>query len=171
MKVRGLRSGDSTLSRAELAEQREARAVVLKQRGGIDHPLMVDALGRFCLKHHGRDLELAGSRYAAGLSYGELIENARIALGLKPKILNYMGEDHIRYPLNYQQQMALRELTEKQLRGAESALRAVDNATVRIVRELAYEGNEISIYDEGRAMNGLYRLAVHFGLEKMPFVP
>ena len=50
-------------------------------------------------------------------------------------------------------------------------MREVDNGTVRTVRELAYEGNEISAYAEGRAVSGLYRLALYFRLEKAPFQP
>jgi hypothetical protein len=49
-------------------------------------------------------------------------------------------------------------------------LREIHSVTVKAVRELAYEGNEISPYWEGRAVSGLYKLAVYFRLERAPFV-
>jgi hypothetical protein len=81
-----------------------------------------------------------------------------------------MGETHVVRALTFEQSMALRAFTEKNLRQAENALREVDAITVKAVRELAYEGNEISPYWEGRAISGLYHLALFFRLEKEPFV-
>ncbi len=93
---------------------------------------------------------LARTRYAAGIAYAELVEDERIARGLKPKFINAMGETHVRNALTYQQQMAWREMTEMKLKKAEDVLREVDNLTVKVIRTLAYEGNEISPYCVGR---------------------
>jgi hypothetical protein len=49
----------------------------------------------------GRDLELVGSRYAAGVSYAETVENWRIAYGLKPKLMNYICEAHEVHVLDF----------------------------------------------------------------------
>lgn len=41
--------------------------------------------------------------------------------------------------------------------------------TVRVVRQLAHDDKDIPAVRAGRAINGLYKLALHFGYERRPF--
>ena len=154
----GLYSGDSALTDAERAEQAAAKATVLGQphRHGDDSRMLADPLGRL-VKANGWH----STSYDAGLMYGEIVRQCRRAEG--HHVIGYRFDGGAAEPITDDTIAAY----QAKVRNADAELRAVMPGLPAIMVDLCYREMEPSIYAVGKIGNGLFRLAVHFGMRKI----
>lgn len=154
-------------------EQEETMSVALAQPDCAGYPyeakwpeLSRTALGRFCSRHW--EPETAHDRWRAGEAYAQLIDAERIACGFMPRG-GYYPAAETGIELTLAQMQARKQSARSALLEADGELIYVGHGTKEAMRELAWAGNEIGMRYDGRIVNGLYRLALHFGLEKRPY--
>ena len=172
--VRGLRSGETTKTDQQQAQERAVMSVVLEQRLRCGSPdpeskLNASSLGRFCLRRYRHDPALCIVRYDAGEDFAKDIDVERVALGLPARQSEKTISSRF-FGMTDEQLRAEREKAQAKRRNAEAAIRlGVDAKAVRVLTRLAWEGLDIGPYDEERAHVGLYHLALFYGYERRPF--
>lgn len=160
--VSGLRKREVN-GRVQRESVEEIRSIVLAQRAkmGIVGKDLMDQraeseFGRFCIKAKVRD-----EFYRAGLAYEDVIHRARVAKGFISSL--WSGGDNIS-PMTPEQI----ELAQQRMNEANSELLSVSPRCARACERLIIEGASPRIYDQDIIINGLMKLAMHFGLWK-PF--
>ena len=126
------------------------------------------ALGRFCIKSFPKDEGTRRGRYHAGLMYAETLDNERVAQGFAPRLFGLSADGPISN-LTFEQLKARKDLAIIKLQNANGVLRDVSHKAIRIMGQLCYEDREIGASDEAQAIGALYKLALHFVLEKPGF--
>lgn len=145
--------------RIEAAERADMLSVALSQphRRGSDDPRASEPLWQFCRVQRLRD-EL----YAAGERYGEIVRQAKAALGFRvPGLVAGEGE---RQALSEAQSAALRELARQYFDDANAILRRVMPRLPVRMEMLCYDARLPAPADEGVIIHGLVALAIEWGL-------
>jgi hypothetical protein len=155
--------------RVEAALRADAVSVALAQphRAGSDDPLSGSALGRYCLRRwpgeHRRGFR--EDRCEAGNRYAVVIDNDRVACGFSPRLFGGVnGSDK----LSEQELRDRRVECAKARADAEAQIRDIPRA-VAVMSRLCWEDRECGPYDEDVMFHALYRLAMHFGIQKRGF--
>jgi len=153
-------------------DEAATKAVALAQphRKGDGGDLSGTALGRFC-KMHWSDGRTMISRYDAGSRYAELVDSDRVAQGLAPRQCGLAPDGPLASTMTEEQFRAYVDLCRIKREDAEAVMVPVAHGrrAVNVIYALAYEDRDLAGRDHGVAVNALYRLAVHFGLEKVGF--
>lgn len=150
----------------------EAKSVALAQphRRGSDLDLDGTALGRFCRSHWAHDDRTLISRYDAGGKYAELVDKDRGVHGLSVRkcSIEIASETVL---MTDEERDAYCDLCRIKRENAEAVMIPIapGRRAVNVVYALAYDDRELSGRDHGVAINALYRLAVHFGWERVGF--
>lgn len=154
----GLYSGDSALTPQQQAEEALAKATVLGQphRRGDGSRMLSDPLGRLCKANNWHS-----TSYDAGLMYGEIVRQCRRAEGH-----HVIGYSFDRAPSVEITDETI-DLYRLKIRNADNELRAVMSNLPGIMVDLCYLELEPSPYSVAKIGNGLFRLAVHFGMRRM----
>ena len=129
-------------------------------------PLDGTELGRF-VKRHWIDNDVRRARLLAGEQYAQVIDDERLAQGLDGR--NMSSAPHAPETLTFEQAQALKEAKVIKRRNAEDVIREVDDKSVRVMERLCYDDLPIGMNDEGRAVNALWKLSVHFGYERIGY--
>lgn len=146
-------------------EQREREDTVSVARAqphrrGSDDPRAGEPLFEFCRLH-----QLRSECYAAGNRYAEIVGEAKTAQGFS--VPGWTPGDSGFEKLTFAQIEARKELALIKLKNAEAVLRAVMPRLPARMESLTFDQREPSPYDHGALRNGLWRLAVEFGLIKL----
>jgi hypothetical protein len=174
--VRGI-SGQTTLSRAQREDEAAIMSVALNQphRRGLptyqqtDADYFVSELGKFCRAYHdGGDQRTyrestAFLRYRAGAAFAMVIDNDLVARGLAPR---ERGDGEWAGVPEDDALRARREACEMKRAEAEAAAREVDQRAVAACTKLCHDGLPLPDRLHGLTRNALYRLSLHFGIEK-----
>ena len=173
--ARGL-SGTTMLTQAQRESEAEIMSVALQQphRKGIpyrptDADFWISELGKFCRLHHfGGDERsyresTAFLRYRAGVHFAATIDNDLVARGLAPRERGDAEEAGV--PTD-EALRARRDLCAEIRAEAEAEALAVDRRAVSACTKLCHEGLAISEHLHSLTKNALWRLSVHFGIEK-----
>jgi hypothetical protein len=155
--------------RVEAALRADAVSVALAQphRAGSDDPLSGSALGRYCLRRWPGDHRrgFREDRCEAGNRYAIVIDNDRVACGMAPRLYGETGKGG---ELDDAQLRARRVECAKARADAEAQIRDIPRA-VPVMSRLCWEDREYGPYDEDVVFHALYRLAMHFGIQKRGF--
>ena len=143
---------------AEIKETDEIMSVVRAQphRRGSDDARLSEPLGRFCAVQRLRE-----ECYRAGSQYGEIVRQAKAAMGFRVPGLVPNKEG---LPLTDDQIEAIKIAALQRLDNANCVLVAVMYRLPRAMEKLCYDQLEISPYDEGIITAGLLDLADFFGI-------
>jgi len=179
--ARGL-SGTTMKTRAQIEAEDQITSVArnnpdnrdlpdLKKFEQTDANYVKSELGKFCRLHHdggdGSPLAYKTStaylRYLAGMSFFRAIENDLVARGLAPA---ERGDAEWAGVPTDEELRARRDLCAKIRAEAESEAFAVDRRAVSACTKLCHEGLAISEHLHSLTKNALWRLSVHFGIEK-----
>jgi hypothetical protein len=156
-----------------------------------DTGYFVSELGRFCRLYHDFSAHnppayresTAFLRYSAGKKFAEAIDNDLVAQGLKPRErgdaetarestdeeLAALAACPMKCPECWREGLCRqdrREKCAKLLAAAKGSIVDVDRRAVSACTKLCHEGVMIPDSWHGLAKNGLYRLSLHFGIEK-----
>jgi hypothetical protein len=180
--VRGI-SGQTMLSRAQREDEAAIMAVALNQphwRGvpelgsvaQYDMNYLPSPLGKFCREHHengdGSPMSYRTStaflRYRAGMEYAMVVNDARIAEGLKGAQRGDSGDPQAPDDEKLQ---ARKELCRKRLREAKDVIVTVDRDALEFVNILCVEERPILNFSHAMiVVQALYQLSLNFGIEK-----
>lgn len=147
--------------RIEAQERAEAVAVALAQphRRGSDNPKAGEPLHEFCALYG-----LRRECYDAGIRYAEIVGEAKTAQGFS--VPGWTPGDSGYEQRTPEQIEARKELALIKLRNAEGVLRIVQCRPTAMER-LTFDQREPAQHDHDALRNGLWRLAVDFGLLKL----
>jgi len=169
-KPRGLYSGQSMLSSAELMTEDQILSVANAQphrRGVVNHPDHVwkaTALGQF-VRMHWHSGEGQREHWLVGERYAQLIDEERMARGLPPRQTAASTDPPA--GLTMEERQRLRVATHTALEDANDAIReigpnSVATRAIAAIRRLAWEDRETGPYADCLVVHGLYKLRVHF---------
>src|SRR6185312_14354551 len=177
----GLRSGQTTLTKAQQETEAEIMAVALNQphRVGLPPYQQTDAdywsseLGKFVRRYHSggddpktyRD-STPFARYRAGTRFAQVIDDDLVASGLAPR---QRGEAEWAGELSQEAVEARKELCRYLRANVEATALSVDPRAVASLRTLCHEGMPIPERLHSLTRNALYLVSIHFGIEKPGF--
>jgi len=179
--ARGL-SGTTMKTRAQIEAEDQITSVArnnpdnrdlpdLKKFEQTDANYVKSELGKFCrLHHYGGDgsplaykTSTAYLRYLAGMSFFRVIENDLVARGLAPA---ERGDAEWTGVPTDEDLRARRDACAQKHAEAVAEAFAVDRRAVSACMKLCHEGIAISEHLHALTKNALWRLSVHFGIEK-----
>jgi hypothetical protein len=175
--ARGL-SGSHRMTPREESEQREAKSVALvnPDRRGSDDPMCSDALGRFCRRKwrakmaSGSDANAGhrGDMYRAGSQYADIVHHHRVLMGLGSG--SFSPAEGLSCARSEVELLAAREAARIKRADAEGVLRNVGpRGGLTAINRLCVDNMDPSPYDDDVIAQSLWRLAVHFGIQKIGF--